>query len=270
MKVHVVIPTTRPSVDDLIRSLGQGSRVPDGIIVVSNEVVPKLPHVGLVRFDSPSQPYGKGDAGLRRNIGADLSDADVLIFIDDDCIAPRSLVETAVDIVEKDGFCWGHHRFIDFEAIWPGDLIDKDPEEGRSREHGVNRWHGWQSSYAGNLAIRRDLFWEVGGFDLAYLGHHGSEDQQFGRRLGKAHGYQTFVHEPPFAWHPEVDVFHSERKTNIMGNHRMVRQTVNGHEFATCESCPCRRPVDVPALTMSDEVVIPYSRSDFTLEKETS
>jgi predicted glycosyltransferase involved in capsule biosynthesis len=41
------------------------------------------------------------------------------------------------------------------------------------------------SPYAGNFAIKRDLFWEVGGFDLGYLGHHGSEDQQLGCRLSE-------------------------------------------------------------------------------------
>lgn len=262
--ISVVIPTTRPTVEALIESLGEQTHKPDEILVVSNEV--SVP--GVVNFWSEEHPIGDGDAGLRRDIGADLAEGDILLFLDDDVIAPRNLVEKAAEIVERDGFCWGHHRYIDFEAHPLEELLDLPPEAGNSREAFVNGWHGWQSSYAGNLAIRRDLFWEVGGFDLAYLGHHGSEDQQLGRRLGAKNGYRTFVHEPPFAWHPTLNHFHSEPKRNMIGTHRMEVKTINGHEFLSCEECPCRRPVDVLGLTMSEQVVIRYSREQFTLKKE--
>jgi hypothetical protein len=269
VSVSVVIPATRPC-DDLLWSLGYGTRKPDEIIVISNEVTPK--DVCVVRFSSPSVPVGGGDAALRRDIGADVATSDIVLFLDDDLIAPLGLVETAVDIAEEGGFCWGHHRFIDFTVHTREDLIGMAPGLGRSRESGVNRWHGWQSSYAGNLAIKRDLFWEVGGFDLGYLGFHGSEDQQLGRRLGKRNGYQTFVHEPPFAWHPPLaekgSCYVYQHVAGIVGDHQMVRETVNGHDFAFCDQCPCRYPLDVGRLTMSDEVVIPYSREALDIEKE--
>lgn len=273
-RVDVVIPTTRPSVNELILSLGKGSLLPDGVIVVSNEVVPAWPNVGYVTFDSTVQPYGHGDAGLRRNIGADLSEADILVFLDDDLIAPQEMLERTVEIVERDGFCWGHHRFIDFDQVPAGALISMPPEKGRSREHFVNDWHGWQSSYAGLLGIRRDLFWEIGGFDLAFLGHHGNEDQHLGRRLSLrgSHPERTFVHEPPFAWHPTLDTFHGTVKANTATNgHAFVTiETINGQRFAVCGECPYRKPVDPREITMVDGVVIPYSRSEFTLEKEST
>ena len=276
MTVSVVIPTTRNSVRDLINSLNRGLVRPDEIVVVTNEdIVFDVPNqrdrmdapLWRVGFDSTIQPYGVGDAGLRRNIGADVAESDILLFLDDDVIAPYDLIASTLPFVKEDGFCWGHHRFIDFDEYPIANLLDLPPERGRSREAFVNDWHGWQSSYAGNFAIKRDLFWEVGGFDLAYLGHHGSEDQQLGRRLSKGTN-RTFVHEPPFAWHPTVPGFHSQPRTNIMGAHQMVRTTVNGHEFVSCVQCPCREPIDVPSLTMSEQVVIRYSREQFTLKKE--
>jgi hypothetical protein len=274
MRVDVVIPTTRSTVNDLIWSLGRGTRVPDGIIVVSNETVPTWPDIGYVTFDSDIQPYGTGDAGLRRDIGADLSDADIVVFLDDDLIAPRDMLETTVEIVERDGFCWGHHRFIDFDQVPAGALIDMPPERGRSREHYVNDWHGWQSSYAGLLGIRRDLFWDVGGFDLAFLGHHGNEDQHLGRRLSLRgdHPERTFVHEPPFAWHPELVRFHGNVKTNTATNgHAFLSvETVNGKRFSKCSQCPYRKPLDPREIAMFNGVIIPYSRSEFTLEKEST
>ena len=267
--VSVVIPATRPSVDDLIISLSWGTRIPDEFIVVSNEVRPDaMQSVTLVGFDSATQPYGKGDAGLRRNIGADVAESDIIVFLDDDLIAPVDMLGMAVEIAEREGFCWGHHRYIDFEKYSIDDMLTMGPVVGRSREAYVNDWHGWQSSYAGLLAIRRDLFWETGGFDLAYLGYHGSEDQQLGYRLGAKEGHRTFVHEPPFAWHPETPLFHSEPASNIMGTHRMVRTTINGFDFSACEECPCREPIDVRGMTTQETVIISYNREQFTLKKE--
>lgn len=276
MSVSVVIPTTRPSVRSLIWSLNQGFVKPDEILVVSNEELafdepgPGDIPVYRVRFRSTEQPYGKGDAGLRRNIGATLAKGEIILFQDDDQIAPRNLLQTTLEVVARDGFCWGNHRRIDFDRFSPGDLLDLDPAIGLSRENGVNRWHGWQSSYAGNLAMRRDLFWDLGGFDLAYLGHHGNEDQQLGRRLslrGKNPGH-TWVHEPPFAWHPLADRYHSTLVTNITGTHSMVTTTINRHRFLVCGECPCRTPVDTAGLTMSETTVIQFSREQFTLKKE--
>ena len=264
--VEVIIPATRPSVDDLIASLHFQTIQADSITVVSNEITP-LEGVKLIRFWSDLHPIGRGDAGLRRNIGADDTDADIILFLDDDLVAPVGLIKAMLPIVERDGFCWGHHRYIDFSQIPAGAMIHMEPERGRSREAYVNDWHGWQSSYAGLLGIRRDLFWEVGGFDLGFLGYHGSEDQHLGRRLSKGSN-RTFVHEPPFAWHPEEDLYHSEPVTNVEGSHQLRTVTVNGQSFATCETCPYRRPSDPGALVLSDQVAIPYSRSDFRIEKE--
>lgn len=266
MTVSVVIPATRPC-GDLLGSLAMGTRVPDEMLVVSNEVTGG-DLATTVKFWSEVHPIGRGDAGLRRNVGAAVASGDILLFLDDDLIAPVGLVEAAVDIAERDGFCWGHHRYIDFEPQPWTDLLQAEPEIGRPREHWVNDWHGWQSSYAGLLAIKAQLFWDVGGFDLAYLGHHGSEDQQFGRRLSLRgiHPNATFVHEPPFAWHPERNLFHSQIKSNIIDGHPLVRKTVNGFEFLACENgCPCRSPIDIDGITMSDQVVIPFNRDEFSI-----
>lgn len=266
MRVDVVIPTTRRSVNELVDSLRMGDLAPDNIWLVSNTVTPERPGVGVLRFSSTVQPVGVGDAGLRRNIGADVSEADIVVFLDDDLLASLTTVSAAAAIAERDGFCWGHHRYIDFHQYRASELLAMGPENGKSREFGVNRWHGWQSSYAGLLAIRRDVFWEAGGFDLAYLGHHGSEDQQLGRRLGKGNGYQTFVHEPPFAWHPTGPNRYVASPTGH--EHDWDGREINGHRFNVCRRCPGRIPSDVGALTTSDTVVIPYNRDDFAISKE--
>lgn len=266
MSVSVVIPATRRSVAELIATLRAGSLVPDEILVVSNEVT----GVGAetVRFASDEHPIGTGDAALRRDIGADLATGEILLFLDDDLRAPGNLVERAAEIALREGWCWGHHRYRDFRVPFDN---DDPPENGRSREYWVNDWHGYQSSYAGLLAIRRDLFWEVGGFDLGYLGHHGSEDQQLGLRLSRRgpRPGMSFVWEPPFAWHPETPLYHSSPMTNISGSHSVVVIKHGGVQFLACgEVCPYRAPLEIDQMTVSESIAIPYRRTDVRVWKE--
>jgi hypothetical protein len=259
--VDVIIPTTRQSVDVAIRSLEQQSV--DRIITVSNEITPSS-HT-LVRFDSKTVPYGRGDAGLRRDIGADVSQADILVFMDDDCIAPRGMIRDVVAFVKRDGFCWGHHRFVDTTRFSPERLMEMPPELGRPREKFVNDWHGWHSSYAGLLGIQRELFWNVGGFDLAFLGYHGNEDQHLGRRLSNGTN-KTFVHEPPFAWHPESTEA-GATKSNFCERDHSPELLIQGDDgFLRCMGCPFRRPVDPVIFVMVDGVTLPYDRNDIDLE----
>lgn len=206
--VEVIIPAARGNLcQRLIWSLARQTRPPDYVTVVGNEADTDLDpwdlKVQLLRLESDVYRLGTADVCFRRNAGAFESKADFIIFQDDDQLAPRNLVESAMRVMMLGGFVWGHHRFIDF----PADLyhvIDLPPEAGRSREHPPNAWHQWYSCYAGNVGMRRSLFVELGGFDMAFDGFRGHEDQQFGHRLMDHFGLdRVYIHEPPFAWHPE-------------------------------------------------------------------
>ncbi len=214
MKVEIVIPAARGNVaDKLVRSLSLQTRAPDQITLVGNEAQP-VHGASLLRYRTDKYLMGPGDVCLRRNVGIYASDADIIIFQDDDQMAPPNMVEAALVFIESYGYVWGHHRYIDFGDD-PWRIVNLPPEVGKSRETEPNRMHLWYSCYAGMMGARRDLLLDLSGFDMAFEGRHGGEDQQLGRRMLKrvTGGESVFIPEPPFAWHPTV-FDHVERPIN--------------------------------------------------------
>lgn len=199
--VEVVIPAARGNLAQrLVDSLLRGSLFPDVITLVGNEPT-DIVGARVVRYET-DYLMGPGDVCLRRNIGIFFSDADIIIFQDDDQLAPPNMVESAVNVIQCDGYVWGHHRYIDFGDD-PWQIWNLPPEAGHSRESSPNREHGWQSCYAGMFGAKRDLLMQLGGFDMVFAGRIGNEDQQLGRRLLRSFGREhSYIYEPPFAWHP--------------------------------------------------------------------
>lgn len=267
MKIEVIIPAIR-SPWKLLWSLGKQSRPPDQITVVSNEFVkpPFDVSARILRFTSEDYPYGYRDVVLRRNIGIWESDADAIIFQDDDQIAPRTLIEEMEKLLGESDVVWGHHRFIDFNTHDPALLIDMDPEMGRARENGVNQSHLYQSGYAGCLGVRRDLILRHQGFDMLFLGRHGSEDQNLAKRMC---GERIFVHEPPFSWHPTEKLDWLPGPTNTCTDeHDWEPDVYNDVVFSRCSRCPLWRFADRKEQLFRDEVVVPYEHRlvDVTVE----
>lgn len=264
MSIDVVIPARRdPS--RLLFSLEHQTHTVDNVWIVSNEIErlrfrPKNVH--LVRFSSQELAYGESDVVLRRNLGISLSEADVVVLQDDDQVAPSGMIEACWRKTLDKPFVWGHHRFIDMDAQDVDQLMDFHPNLGREREHPPNAPHGWFSCYAGMAAFRRSFFWEVGGFDMAFLGRHAGEDQNLGRRMMRHVGDKNvFIHEPPFAWHPVMP--YRREYLPVTGNvcadghQTLTRTTINGVEFQLCARCPYRAPAPEEKL-LEDRVVIPF------------
>lgn len=145
-------------------------------------------------------------------------------------------------MLERSPYFWGHHRYIRFEGYTLEDLVKERPDAGQTREHPANAWHSWLSAYAGLAGARRELLLEVGGYDMAFCGRHAGEDQNLGRRLARhVHGIeQIYVHEPPFAWHPEEPLPWAEpRYSNLCsGAHELVTVECDGRVIQQCGRCP--------------------------------
>lgn len=231
----------------LIDSLDLGSRRPDLVTIVSNEVPELETHgmnVRVLGFKSDWYCYGENDVVLRRNIGIWWAQGDELVFLDDDEIACWNLVETTHDLLMGSSMIWGHHRFVDFEGRQVEEVMGLFPGEGRSRETMPNRYHGWYSSYAGMMAAKfRFLRDELGGFDMAFVGRHAGEDQHLGRRQMKLQNLPgIYVHEPPFAWHPLVSPPRAPLQSNSCWEHDLVFEADPGGQvnWSRCVKCPYR------------------------------
>lgn len=265
--IDVVVPARRdPS--KLLWSLEHQTHPVDNVWIVSNEIerLAYRPHgmgVHLVRFSSTQYPYGELDVVLRRNLGFHLSEADTVVMQDDDQVAPVGMIQACFQLIGYNPYVWGHHRFIDFDAQDLSDLISLDANLGREREHPPNAKHGWYSCYAGMAAFNRRFFWDVGGFDMAFLGRHAGEDQNLGRRMMRFMGDKSvFIHEPPFAWHPLPSPLLGRQympvKSNLCSSeHVITRGSVNGVEFVFCARCPFQAPTPEEKL-LEDRVVIPF------------
>jgi len=177
------------------RSLTAGARQPDLRVVVAMDD-PAL--VGLVhddRWPAHVPSIGRQPEGLplaaARNLGARTAieaGADVLVFLDVDCLAGADLVADYADAVAADpGRLWcGPVTYLPPapDGGYPADLAGwDDPHPARPAPRPGERVTGgdpdlfWSLSFA----LHRDAWTRIGGFDEAFVGY-GGEDTDFGHR----------------------------------------------------------------------------------------
>ncbi|HYG26109.1 MAG TPA: glycosyltransferase family 2 protein [Caulobacteraceae bacterium] len=143
------------------------------------------------------------DEGFRlsrvRNLAASRASGDYLVFIDGDCIAPPTFLEDHAALARRGWFTGGRRAFLTPEAtaqILSGTL---DPAAATPR-HFIKRSHAgrlkrlplgpirrlrpltWKQVEGCNMAVWRDDFLSVGGFDEAFR-EYGHEDVDFALRL---------------------------------------------------------------------------------------
>lgn len=115
-------------------------------------------------------------AGAARNAAVRASVGDKLAFCDADDLVWPDWVQQAGDALETTSFCSGlTYVFTDTPSTH---RLDGNPDGTFSNAAGP-------SVSGSNFAIRRALFFEVGGFDES-LGAYGHEDSELAIRCGKA------------------------------------------------------------------------------------
>lgn len=266
MSIEVIVPALIVP-QRLLHSLSLGSQRPGLVSIVSNEIdVADVDPCGLdvrvIRFSSDRYRVGEMDVVLRRNVGIWASVFPDLLFQDDDQVASGSMVEMSAGMLRAKRIFWGHHRFIDFAEWSTSDLTRMSPLHGRSRESAVNVAHGFYSCYAGMFGAQRSFLIDSGAFDMAFMGRHGGEDQQLGRRTG---GDYVEVWEPPFAWHPLV----SPGRNHVQPfpcEHDLEHRPVGSTMFKWCTRCPyylAEGDLSAPRL------ILPYDPDGVRIEIET-
>ncbi len=140
-------------------------------------------------------------AGRARNLGAGVTDADVLLFLDADCLPVPDLVARHMTWHHRSqsAVVIGSRRYADTSDLDPGEpgfaariwqLNGEDTEDWRSvlyrRTNGLA--HGTEAFRAflsGNVSVRRAQFTALGGFSLDFRSW-GGEDTELGWRLFQA------------------------------------------------------------------------------------
>lgn len=206
-------------------SLTCGTRTPDLVVVVAmgdpavRGIVEKGPlrDVAVV-LDVPVEG-GALPLARARNMGADAAisrGADLLVFLDVDCLAARAMLErydAAGEVrTARDLLCGpvaylpplrGGRTSYDEAALAASrpHPARPAPQPGRNQRAGDLRLF-WSLSFA----LRSECWNTIGGFDECYVGY-GAEDTDFAQRAGRAHvgmwwiGGAIAYHQ----WHPVSD-----------------------------------------------------------------
>ena len=132
-------------------------------------------------------------AGRARNMGAAHANADIILFLDSDCIVPPDFVSR-----HRSWHSPESRTVVVGTRSNPPDGAGSQEEHYRSRmlrrsadlQHGGEGFRAFVSS---NISVPGSLLREVGGFDERFR-WWGSEDSELGWRLWQAGA--TFVHDP--------------------------------------------------------------------------
>lgn len=151
-----------------------------------------MPPASIEVIDDSETDYGPG---VSRNIGWKRGSGRYVAFIDDDCLAEQDWIESLQRVFSENeiGGIEGGITTTDEN----GEKIDFNPP---------NRFR-WNRFKTANLAVRRDVLEEIGGFDERYHMHR--EDTDLAWRVIDA-GFkmawvpQCRVHHPePLGWHED-------------------------------------------------------------------
>ena len=129
-------------------------------------------HVRLIELGSNQ---GRSTA---RNTGVRKSEADYIVFIDSDCVAADDqFIQAYIDAVSKGADLVFGQVSARNDSFW--DLLQKSTFSNRLDEFRSGRHWSYTTQ---NVCIKRDLFLQTGGFDLAF-DKHGFEDRDLFIRL---------------------------------------------------------------------------------------
>ncbi len=177
--------------------------VPVECIVVEQDNVAKLSQLpGNTRYLHLPDPTGSTDWNkcLALNAGAAVARGNILIFHDGDILVPERYGLALLDLFRSKSIDVAFpQRFLFYLAQGFTESFLADTDAGALRNAVPERVN--QNWVGGTLAIRRDSFECVGGYDTRFTGWAG-EDVEFYDRCqslpGWFHGYIPFLH----LWHP--------------------------------------------------------------------
>lgn len=133
------------------------------------------------------------------NVGARAASGDILVFHDGDICAPKRYGQELARTILSEGYdAASLHRFLFYLSSYETELVEQcDTLNSRLTPQRI--YQNWKG---GTIAIRRDAFLSIGGFDEGFVDWGGEDDEFYDRcRQTLRHcryGYLPFVH----LWHP--------------------------------------------------------------------
>ncbi len=188
-----------PQLQSVIRSAFAQRRVSIECVVVDltpASIIDRLPH-GTVGVHVPTGHIASGwYKSWAFNIGARLARADVLVFHDGDILMPRDYAAALAKQFEagRDEVA-SLQRFLFYLPPSASRCAVRDSNLGSlTPEFVCQNWKG------GTLAVRRDRFFRLGGYDEGFVDWGGEDDELYDRCGTTNHhryGFIPFVH----LWH---------------------------------------------------------------------
>jgi len=163
----------------------------------------------MMREKFPWARWVKGPSrgpAANRNNGVNHATGEWICFIDDDCVASKKWISSLHEAAKDDSI-----DLIEGRTSVP-DLVDDPFLHSVANVHGGSYW-------SCNLAIRRERFHTIGGFDEDFLDPAG-EDMEFAHRYHAHHLRSKFF--------PEALVYHPVRRVglrSILSRHFSIRWT---------------------------------------------
>jgi GT2 family glycosyltransferase len=210
----VVIPTyNRPRALALTLAGLCNQTVPPGLVVVADDGSQEDLTSVVSRYDSSlpirmeRQVHDGFGAGRARNLGASVTELDVVVFLDSDCIPSQTFIEChrfwhsrASNVVVAGSRVHVSAEGVEVDAVRNGTLdLGSLPQLGEAVVPGSGPadWRrliyrrsgdltlgdlGFRAAISSNVSVRTTLFREVGGFDPAFR-TYGGEDTELAWRL---------------------------------------------------------------------------------------
>lgn len=184
--------------------------IEDGSSISSEEVVAKYRDQLNINYH-----YKQNEGpSIGRNVGAQLAQGEYLLFVDSDCIIPRTYLDIIEEKRKADTDVFGgpdraDSSFTSLQKAINFSMTSVLTTGGiRGQKKSVERYY--PRSF--NLGIKRDVFLEMGGFPKTKM--HPGEDMVFGIELIDR-GYKTqYIHEA-FVYH--------KRRTSLSQFFKQIR-----------------------------------------------
>jgi glycosyltransferase involved in cell wall biosynthesis len=214
IKISIIIPAREAGkvMPVCLQAIRNSVDLPHEVIVVDDHSTDSTADIGRRSGAKVLRNVGQAGPAAARNVGARNSSGDVLLFIDSDvAIRPDTLTRVSWHF-QADNCVAAAFGSYDDEPAEP-DFIS---QYKNLQHHFVHQTAKTEAAtfWAGCGAVRREVFFEIGGFDEVKYSKPSIEDIEFGYRL-RAKGYRVVLDRDLCVKHLKKWTLQSHIRTEI-------------------------------------------------------